>query len=126
MVFALYALVIGTRNSSNIWTVHIHGQITTNTGTADMFSYGIDLNLLKQALGATGDLELIGGNYTAHDSSGSLISNGYAGRLEKISQGLLRFSRYYKLPNISGAWPANSNVAAVGTTIRATAIIREI
>ena len=125
MIFALYALVIGTRNSSNIWTVHIHGQITTNTGTADMFRYGISLSLLKQALGATGALNLIGGNYTAYNSSGSVISNGYAGRLEKITEGFLRFSRYYKLPNISGAWPANSDVAAVGTTIHATVILEE-
>lgn len=125
MIFALYALVIGTRNSSNIWTVHIHGKITTNTGTSDMFHYGIGLSLLKQALGATGALNLIGGNYTAHNSSGSLISNGYAGGLEKTTDGFLRFSRYYKLPNTSGAWPASSDVAAVGTIIHATVILKE-
>ena len=88
-------------------------------------SYGISLSLLKQALGATGNLDLIGGNYTAHNPSGALISNGYAGRLEKISQGFLRFSRYYKLPNTSGAWPAKSDIAATGTTIDAMVVLKE-
>ena len=126
--FALVAQVMGTRSTDGFWTVHLNGKISTNSGaTGDNFDYGIRLSYLKSALGATGTLSLVGGNYATYKSDGTLAATenlGYAGALI-VSGDFLRLGRYTSISGGSGSWPASTSAAAVNNLIYATIILRE-
>lgn len=128
--FAIIAQVIGARNTDGVWTIHINGKISTNTGaTGDTFKYGIRLTSLKSAIGATGHLDFIGGNYITYKSDGTIASyeqQGYAGALYDTNGVFLSFGRFYKIDGSYGLWPANVSIVSVNNIVHAQIILQEI